>query len=248
MRLDGLYLDEDNARYAKPEQCLRIIRGGLTWTSKGLDVPRAVELRSGGELHAGIVYETEQGKEMRLPLEHAGTWEKTALVLLLAWNLPDRRARERLTLLPKGRFRDPPFVRPCGRTDDVLGFLLRSELSWRGTIELDGKRTEVSFDADQDANAFCARARRIVEKLRSGTLAEVKRRIAKDVYDEYADYMRDLERPALPSAQALANALRVDTIALGEHDATLWFGRVLGEHSILGIISDDCAQVTLDYP
>lgn len=204
-----------------------------------------LELRDGGELHAGLVYETEHGEEVRRPAELAGTWEKTALVLLLDWK---PGGRERLTAVRGGRYPEPPFVRPQGRTDDVLGFMLRDERSWRGTLELDGTRTEVSFDAASDADAFCARARAIVEKLRRGALRDIKRRLARDVYDEYADYMRDLERPALPSPDALASALRVDTIALGEHDATLWFGRVLGEHSILGVIPDDCSDVTLEHP
>ncbi len=243
MSLDGLYLDENSARYAKPEQCLRVFRGGLTWSSN--DLPYVVELRNGGEVHAGLVYRTEGGEEVRMPVERAGTWEKTALVLAIAWQLRDLRTNERLTRVRDRRYREPPFVPPLGRADDVLGLMLRSTLSWRGTIDLEGWRTEVRFDRDMDATASCARARGIVARLRDGALDELKLRLAEDVYPEYEDYMRDLGERALPSAKALAKAMRVDTIALDEHDVKLWFGRVLGEHSIIGIVPDDCSDVTL---
>jgi hypothetical protein len=42
--------------------------------------------------------------------------------------------------------------------------------------------------------------------------------------------------------------MRVDTLDVTPNSATLWIGYVLGEHSILGHLSDDCESVELDQP
>ncbi len=93
------------------------------------------------------------------------------------------------------------------------------------------------------------RAREVLAILRKPTLLDLKRQLARDVFDEYTDYMRELRRPAQPSPDALAAAMHVYRIAIdAAGDVTLWFQYVLGEHTILGVLSRDCTRASLDKP
>jgi hypothetical protein len=143
---------------------------------------------------------------------------------------------------------EPELKLPRGRIDDVLGLVLERDASWEATIDLDG-RTEVAFPTTSDLDAAFSRAKEIVATLRGGALARVMLDLATQVFDEYVDYMAGLGCPALPTADALAASLRVDTIAIDDHgDATLWIGRVLGEHTVLAVLSHDCQSCQLGHP
>ena len=247
-KIDGHYIIQNFVRRPSDEaKNLRVIENGVTWSTLVSDIPQTIELRDGGELWAGPVLRDDAGHEFRESFARVGTWTHLPNLFELKWP----GWTERLVAKdPKKHPRAPAIELPRGRRDADLGLLVLHHKHWRSQIQLEGKRTDISLDDQPEAReAMFARAREVVAILRTPTLSSVKLQLANDVYPEYEDYMRALNKPAQPTPDVLARSMHVYTIAVAKDGiATLWFGYVLGEHSILGIMSRDCTSAALSHP
>jgi hypothetical protein len=240
MTRDGVYAIKNLGPKAQ-----RVITSGLTWSVPGWDPPRFVELRADGTLHAARVAQSDDGNVVHGALELAGTWKDTPAWLELNWDArpSERLIRERHAIPPQ-----PVFAR--GYQDERLGIVIDREGHWETTVQIDERAVVLTFPTGspgEDDSAF-ARAGRIVAELDAGRLMNVVERLAEQVFPEYVEYMIDHGRPTMASPAELADLLQLDAIMLDHKGvATLRFARVLGEHSILGVLSAD-GTVELDHP
>lgn len=223
----------------RPKQW-RVIRAGVTWSSQVSDYPRAIEFCDDGTFNVRRLAMDDAGKLLTGPSKRGGVWEYLDNDLRLGpapW--------ERLVLTDEAvAKREPPYAR--GRDDKTLGLMIETDFGWRGSVQLGDRNVGVSFPCGDEDKRF-ARAVRVIELLRGGAFDSAKLQVAKQVMPEYRDWNRGSDRARTP--QELAASMRCDTVSIDERGiATLWFGDVLTDHSVLGILSEDCQQATLSHP